>query len=128
MNLVDVATILVAMVFVIVVVFQVLLSLGFPLGEMAMGGYHKILPKGLRVVSAGNALILILMTIIFLQHTFQVSTALAFLPTSVLVWIITVFLAINTLANFFSTSRKEKVFMTPLSGVAMLLCLFISLS
>jgi len=54
---------IVAILFVSIAVFQVLLSLGFPLGEFAMGGYYKVLPKKLRIASAANALILLFMGI-----------------------------------------------------------------
>jgi hypothetical protein len=55
-NYIHIAAIIVAILFSCIAVFQVLLSLGYPLGEAAMGGYHKILPKTLRFVSAINAI------------------------------------------------------------------------
>ena len=50
-----VASIIVAILFLSIAVFQVLLSLGYPLGESAMGGYYKVLPKKLRIASVANA-------------------------------------------------------------------------
>jgi uncharacterized membrane protein SirB2 len=110
-----------------VAVFQVLLSLGYPFGEFAMGGYYKVLPKNLRIVSAVNAFILIFMGLVFLQHT-NVLNSLDFLSTNILVWVITIFLGLNTIANLMSRSKKERLFMTPLSGFIFILCLFISLA
>lgn len=122
-----ISSITVAILFVSIAVFQVLLSLGYPLGEFAMGGYYKVLPKKLRVVSAINALILLIMGFVFLQHA-NLLIGLDFLSTNILVWVITIFLGFNTLANLISRSKKERFMMTPLSGFTFILCLFIAIS
>ena len=121
------SSIIVAILFVSIAVFQVLLSLGYPLGEFAMGGYYKVLPKKLRIASVVNAFILLFMGFVFLQHT-NVLGGLDFLSTNILVWVITIFLGINTIANLISRSKKERFVMTPLSGLTFILCLFIALS
>ncbi|WP_010095201.1 hypothetical protein [Ornithinibacillus scapharcae] len=123
----ELITILVTCMFVLVAVFQVLLALGFPLGEYALGGYHKILPKGLRLMSGVNAVVLLFMGFIFLQHT-NIIEGISVLPTNLLVWIVTVFLGLNTIANLVSRSKKERLVMTPLSGLTFILCLIIVLS
>jgi hypothetical protein len=127
-NLIHVAAIIVVILFVCIAGFQVLLSLGYPLGEAAMGGYYKVLPKKLRFVSAINAFILLFMGFVFLQHAKVVSIGLNFLPTGILVWVFTIFLGINTIANSISKSKKERFIMTPLSSIAFVLCLLIALS
>ena len=126
-DLIYVASIVVAILFLSIAVFQILLSLGYPLGEFAMGGYYKVLPKKLRIASFANALILLCMGFVFLQHT-NVLVGLDFLPTHILVWVITILLGLNTIANLLSRSKKERLVMTPLSGFTFLLCLFIALS
>ncbi|MGM9929250.1 MAG: hypothetical protein ACI35P_15005 [Bacillus sp. (in: firmicutes)] len=126
-NFVYLSSIIVTVMFVSIAVFQVLLALGFPLGEWALGGYYKVLPKKLRIVSALNALILLFMGFVLLQHT-SVFNGFSFLPTNILVWVITIFLGINTIANLISQSKKERWIMAPLSSMAFLLCLFIVLS
>ncbi|OIB02082.1 hypothetical protein AK95_04055 [Paenibacillus sp. LC231] len=120
-------SIIVTFMFISIAVFQVLLALGLPLGEFAMGGYYKVLPYKLRVASAINAIILLVMGVVFLQHT-NVINIFNVLPTNILVWIITVFLGLNTIANLISRSTKEKYVMTPLSSIAFILCFMISLS
>ena len=122
-----VASIILAILFLAIAVFQVLLSLGYPLGEFAMGGYYKVLPKKLRIASVANALVLLCMGFVFLQHT-NVLVGLDFLSTNLLVWVITIFLGLNTIANLLSRSKKERLVMTPLSGFTFLLCFFIALS
>ncbi|USK42211.1 hypothetical protein [Cytobacillus oceanisediminis] len=92
-----------------------------------MGGYYKVLPKKLRIVSVINAIILLFMGFVFLQHT-DVLSGFDFLPTNILVWVFTIFLGFNTIANLISRSEKERLIMTPLSGITFILCLFITLS
>lgn len=120
-------SIVVAIMFVSISFFQVLLFLGYPLGEYAMGGLYKVLPKKLRIVSIINAIILLFMGLVFLQHT-NVLNGFNFLPTNILVWVITIFLGLNTITNLISQSKKERFIMTPLSSIVFILCLFISLS
>ncbi|MFD1020936.1 hypothetical protein [Thalassobacillus hwangdonensis] len=127
MDFIYIASIIVALSFVSIAGFQVLLSLGFPLGEFAMGGQHKILPKKLRIVSVINALILLFMAFVFLHHTDVLNWSF-FISTNIAVWVITIFLGMNTVANLISPSKKERFVMTPLSGVTFILCLFIVLS
>ena len=122
-----ISSIIVAILFVSIAFFQVLLSLGYPLGEYAMGGYYKVLPKKFRIISVVNALILLFMGFVFLKHT-NVLTGIEFLSTNILVWVITIFLGINTIANLISRSKKERFVMTPLSGFTFILCLIIALS
>ena len=126
-DFVYVSSIIVAIILVCIAGFQVLLSLGYPLGEFAMGGYHKVLPRKLRIVSAVNAVILLFMALVFLQHA-RFIEGFHFLSTNILVWVITIFLGLNTIANLFSRSKKERNTMTPLSGFTFLLCLIIALS
>lgn len=123
----SVASIIVTVIFVSIACFHVLLSFGCPFGEFAMGGSYKILPKNRRVLSVGNALILLFMSVVFLQHAYVIK-GLSFLPTNPLVWVITIFLGLNTIANLLSRSKKERYTMTPISGIAFILCLFIALS
>ncbi|WML39523.1 hypothetical protein RCG19_20450 [Neobacillus sp. OS1-2] len=127
LDFIYVSSIIVAILFVSIAVFQLLLSLGYPLGEFAMGGYYKVLPKKLRIASVVNALILFFMGFVFLKHT-NVLIGLDFLSTNILVWISTIFLGLNTVANLLSRSKKERFVMTPLSGFTFILCLVISLS
>ncbi|MBN8233982.1 hypothetical protein JF544_01940 [Halobacillus kuroshimensis] len=121
----EVAAITSVVLFCFVAVFQLLLASGLPLGEAAMGGSHRVLPANLRVASALNALLLVFMAGIVLQHAFQFSDLLRFLPTTILMWVIIIFMGINTLMNLISRSKKERLIMTPISGLLFILCLWV---
>ncbi len=73
--------ILVSILFIIISVFQIFLALGFPLGDYAMGGFYRVLPLPMRVVSVANALILLVMAVTFLTYT-NVLTGFAFFACS----------------------------------------------
>ena len=48
-------------------IFQLLLAVGLPLGNMAWGGNHRILPLKLRISSLLSAGLFILAAVVFLQ-------------------------------------------------------------
>lgn len=121
------AAMIIAVICVGIAIFQVLVSLGYPLGEATMGGYHKILPKPLRFVSTISAMIVLFIGFVFLQHAKVISVEFNFIPTNILVWVFTIFLALNTIGNLASRSKKERLIMTPISSTAFLLCLFVSI-
>jgi hypothetical protein len=117
------AAIIGAIILLAIAIFQVLLFLGFPWGEYSWGGrYSGVLPKKLRIMSLPSAIILLLMGFVFLIDTKVVLLSINF-PTHVLVYLFTVFLGLNTLGNLASKSRKEKLVMSPLSGIAFIACL-----
>ena len=123
---VHIAAILFAVIAVGIAVFQVLLTLGYPLGEALMGGKYKVFPKPLRIASAFSALVLLFMGFVFLEQAKVVS--IPFFSTHILVWIFTIYLGINTLGNLASKSKKERLIMTPISTIAFLLGLVVAFS
>ncbi len=106
--------------------FQILLSLGYPLGEAAMGGYFKILPKPLRFASAFSAVLLLFMSFVILQHTKLVTVTIN-VNSTLFIWGFSIFLALNTLANLMSKSKMERLIMTPISSIAFVFCVLIAM-
>jgi hypothetical protein len=124
---VQISAIISAVVFLLGAVFQLLLVFGFPLAEYSWGGKHKgVLPPRLRSSSIIAALILLAMAFILLIHTKVLSLDLNF-STHIVVWVITIFMGLNTLGNLASKSKKEKLFMAPQTGVAFVACLVVSI-
>ncbi|REE81535.1 hypothetical protein A8990_11860 [Paenibacillus taihuensis] len=105
-----------------IAVFQILLLFGAPWGEYSWGGkYRGVLPRVHRWMCLPAAILLILMAFVLLVHTDILAADL--FPTGILVWVMTIFLGINTLGNAASRSRGERLVMTPLSGICLLSCL-----
>ena len=107
-------------------IFQLLLAFGFPVGEAAWGGKHRILPVNLRIASFFSALLFVFVSISILEKVGMITVFKNQNLVNWVVWVFTAFLGLNTLSNFFGGSRLEKRYMTPVSLVLALLCLFIS--
>lgn len=127
-NYIQLTAIIITLIILGIACFQILLALGFPLGEAAWGGSHRILPLKLRIASTFSALILLFFGYVFLQHTGVFFSSDSFLPTKIVVWIFTVFIGVNILGNAASKSQKEKMIMTPLTVILFSLSLVIAVA
>jgi len=101
----------------VVIVFQILLTLGFPLGEFSMGGKYKVFPFRMRIVSTISA-VLLLGAILVLLHLGGV-VYIEYLSgwAKPVGYTIGGYLCFNTLMNIFSNSKKERFTMSPLSAI-----------
>ena len=118
----------VAVIFLtVVVVFQIALALGAPLGKAAWGGQHQgVLPKRLRIASGVAA---------FLVYPFIIVTVLGaagvidagFPPgnTSTVMWILGGLFAFGGLANLASRSTLER-YWSPVSIAIAICCAIIA--
>ena len=108
-------------------VFQIALVAGAPLGHLAWGGKHRVLPRGLRIGSAVSVLL-------YGLFAFMVSRAVVFATDTgddatdyPLIWVLTAYFSIGFLANLASRSKPERAVMTPVALVLALCCLVIAL-
>jgi hypothetical protein len=86
---IQIAAIISAVILMVIAIFQILLFLGFPLGEYSWGGKHKrVLPPLFRIMSLPSAILLFFMGFVFLIHTTVFSIGFSFVPTHSLVWIL----------------------------------------
>ena len=107
-----------AFLFGIVLVLTVLIALGFPLGEFSMGGKYKIMPPKLRGLCWISAVIQLLAIVIILQAGDIMPLWFSIKTTQIICLCFSIYLSLNSIMNFFSTSKKEKYFATPLSILA----------
>ena len=105
---------------------QLLLALGLPLGRMAWGGRHRILPVGLRIVSFFSAGILVLLSLIILERVDLVTTLNHEGVVRYGTWIMASFFTLNTLGNITSKSKWERMIATPLSTSLCVFCFIIA--
>ena len=105
-------------------IFQLLLALGKPYGNLAYGGRHEVLPTNYRIMS-------VIAIAIFLVATFFVLVKVEVIPVGSFsaianlgIWVFAVYFALNTIANATSKGKREKQIMTPISFTASI-CLFI---
>jgi hypothetical protein len=96
---------------------QLMLSLGFPFGDYAWGGYHKVLPVHLRIGSFVSFLLLSIALLVLLHQIEWIDIQFLNLPFSELNIFFTVLFLLSSLANINSESKKERMAMTPLAGI-----------
>ena len=95
--------------FGMVIVLYILIVLGFPLGEYAMGGKYKILPKHMRVVFVFSIILQLAGVYLKLMLPTEITRGMCFFYAF--------YLTLNVIMNFMSQSKKEKLVMTPLSAI-----------
>jgi hypothetical protein len=120
----NVATLL----FVVVIVLQILLAAGILPVSMAWGGRRSELTASLRISSIIAAILL--GTFIYVIRFRAGLVGSGPIPVVIMVasWIITAFMAFNTLGNLASLSTREKVVFGPITALLTLACLLISAS
>lgn len=123
----EVAAMLFAAIIALLVVFQVALAAGAPLGAYAWGGQHPgRLPVRLRVGSIISVLIYAAMAAIVLGRAGVVD----WLPDAVVrvgAWVVFGYLVLGTLMNLVSRSLKERAVMTPVAAILAVLALLVAL-
>ncbi len=95
----------------VIVIFQIALALGAPLGYAAWGGRHPgVLPMRLRVASAVVALVVYPVIILVVLAAAGLIAA-DWLPIdgSLLMWALAAFLGLGAIANFASRSPRERI-------------------
>ncbi|SFF63977.1 hypothetical protein SAMN05216353_1048 [Halobacillus alkaliphilus] len=114
--------------FLAIAILYVLLALGLPYGEFAMGGKYKILPKQMRVACAISVLIQ-LAAILFILQAGDVISIDLIAPIAIgACYFFAFYLFLNTIMNLFSKSKKEKLVMTPLSFITAICFLITALN
>src|SRR3954471_11222359 len=97
-------------------VFQGLLAAGQPLGRVAWGGRHAVLPARLR---AGSVVSIVLYAV-FAVLILQAADLVGLLPdavASVAIWVLTGYFVLGIAMNAVSRSRPERLLMTPVVAV-----------
>ncbi len=124
----QIAAYVAALIFALLALFQLALALGAPLGDMAWGGRQpKRLPGKFRLASLIAAPLLLFFTAIVLEEGGVIVTGLSDGLRAVVIWVIVTFLALNTLGNLMSTSRKEMIIMGPAALIATVATLIVAI-
>ncbi len=112
-------------VIICLTIFQILLILGYPLGEFAWGGQHKVLPNKFRIASMSSILIYILFLLIFLSkvNVLNIISDLSFINT--LFTAMTIYFGLGILLNLVSKSKKERYLMTPVATILFICCILV---
>jgi hypothetical protein len=120
----NIATIL----FVLSIILQILLATGILPISMAWGGRQSELTTSLRIASVAAAILLGFFIYIIRRRAGLIGDMPIARITRVLSWIITAFMAFNTLGNLASLSTGEKILFGPISFLLTVACLIVSAS
>ncbi|MDO5343310.1 MAG: hypothetical protein Q4F02_00125 [Candidatus Saccharibacteria bacterium] len=106
-----------AATFSLLIVLSILIICGLPLGELTMGGQHKVFPGKLRIILAIQLILQVFFVIIILQMGGFMPLWFSAGVTKIIGMVMAAYLSLNTLMNVVSKSKKEKYIMTPLSFI-----------
>jgi hypothetical protein len=123
------AAVLFCVILAALAAFQIALLAGAPLGHLAWGGQHPVLPRGLRIGSAVSVLLYALFAWIIAGAMASVDRFGDHIPEEpVGIWVLTVYFGVGILANLASRSHPERFLMTPVAAVLFACCLVIALA
>ena len=105
----------------LVVLLQLLLAAGFPLGQVAWRGQYRVLPPALRRASLAAAGVLGLAAWVVLARAGLVASGAASAVVPVATWVFAGLFGLNTVGNLASRSALERRVMTPVT-VLLALC------
>lgn len=123
-----VAGLIAAVLIGVLIVFQLALAAGAPLGAMAWGGRNPgVLPAGLRVASAIVGLVVYpLMAVVILAASGLIADDWLPLDPAIAMWVFTGFFALGTIANAISRSPPERIWAI-VSGALAICCAAIAI-
>lgn len=104
-----------ALLILIVIVLSILLICGLPLGELTMGGQHKVFPKKLHFLLVTQLVLQIFFAITILQAGGIMPLWFSHKTTKIICMVMAAYLSLNVFVNSISKSKKEKWIMGPCS-------------
>jgi len=125
MTMVEMAAVLAAVLIAAVTGFQLALAAGVPLGDATMGGRvsteNGVLQPPFRVIAVGSAMVLVLAAWIVLARAGMLPVFVGGQVLAWGAWVVTGFLALNTLSNLSGRHPLERWGMASITLVAGLL-------
>jgi hypothetical protein len=114
-----------AITFGVAMVMYILLVLGLPLGEFALGGKYKVLPLKYRIVCAVSVFVQLFAILIILQTGGVLPLLFSRNITKGICFFFAVYLSLNVMMNFLSKSKREKWIVGPVSLITAV-CLWLT--
>ena len=109
-------------------VFQLALVLGAPLGHFAWGGQHRVLPRGLRIGSIVAIALYALFSTVLLMHAGLVPAWPEAGWVNPAAWGVVAYMGLGVVINAISRSLPERLTMTPLVAILLILSLLVALA
>ncbi len=126
MNPITIAAIAFVTLLVVLAVFQIALAAGAPLGRLAWGGQHRVLPTRNRIASRWSVAVYALIALVALDRSDLVDVVPE-LVARIAMWVIFGYLVLGVVPNLLTKSPIERAVMTPMSALLAVLALVIAL-
>ncbi len=107
-------------------IFQLALILGAPLGRFAWGGQNDVLPPRLRRGSIIAIILDLAFSVIVLTKSAVITVPVLQPVVGLLAWMLVVYLVIGVIMNLLSRSLPERLVMTPVAAVLVILGLLVA--
>ena len=117
MSIDELSAVLTCLILAGLAVFQGALIAGAPLGRMAWGGQHNVLPPRLRIASAASIATYGLFAYVALAKANFAPSLINESFTAVLTWVLTAYFTLGVVLNGVSRSKSERLVMTPLAFI-----------
>jgi hypothetical protein len=127
MNPTNIAAISLVATLAILAAFQVSLAAGAPLGRLAWGGQHRILPTRMRIGSIASIAVYAMIALLALDRTGLIDL-LPELVSRVGMWVVFGYLVLSIIPNLLSKSRLERAVMVPVTALLGVLSLLVALA
>jgi hypothetical protein len=126
--MIEISALLATVLLIGLIIFQLLLASGQPLGRFAWGGQHPtVLPMQFRIASLVAVVLYAFFAFIILNQAGVIEVVARDGWAKTAIWILTVYLFIGVLMNAISRSKSERMVMTPLTLVLAGLFLYVAL-
>jgi hypothetical protein len=122
------AAIIMAIVQIVVALFQLALVLGAPMGEYAFGGQNPgKLPNRFRMASVFSFVVLVALAGHYFAQAGVFTPVLPELPNSWVNWALVVFFTVGLVMNSISRSKKERQMWVPVLLLSVVLAIIVAL-
>jgi hypothetical protein len=121
------AAVLALVVLALLAMFQLALAFGAPLGRLAWGGQHRVLPSRLRVGSVVSVVLYAVFATVIADRAALIDVV----PDAVSgvgTWVLAAYFLLGVVMNAISRSIPERATMTPVSAVLAAACVLVALS
>ncbi len=116
------------LLFGMMMIAQILIGIGVLPISIVWGGRQKVLTPALRIASFAAVLILGLFAYLIRYRAGLVGSPPIPTVVSIGAWVVTAYMALNTVGNLAGTSKTEKFLFGSMTLVLMITCLIVSLS
>lgn len=107
--------------------FQLALIAGAPIGHLAWGGQHRVLPARLRIGSVVSIVLYALFALVILDRAGIVSVIPWDGVVQVAAWVLFAYFALGIVVNLASRSVPERAVMVPASALLAIATFFVAL-